>query len=571
MATTTEPTPSALDDEREIVNATIDAVTSSIPVGLTPSQIGAAAFRLARAAARQPLLTAKHSVSLGAEYAKIATGTSDVAPGAKDRRFSDEAFSDHPIYKRLAQTHVAGEQALSTFIDELDLDDKSRLRADFVTNLVTSTVAPTNTLLGNPAAIRHARATRGRSLIDGARHAMHDVRENGGLPSMVDTRPFVPGETVAATEGSVVFSNAVLELIQYTPRTAKVGERPVFVIPPQINKFYVLDLAPGRSLIEHLVDNGQQVFTISFRNPGAEQRDWGLDTYVAAILEAADAAIEISGSPDLNALGVCAGGITMASMLGHLAADDDDRFHSATFLVTILDWEVPSTLGTFISRPVVEAGRRRSQASGVLDGGDLGRVFAWLRPNDLIWNYWVNNYLMGKNPPAFDVLSWNVDSTNLPAALHSDFLEMAIGNQLAQPGEATCMDTPVDLSAITCDAFVVGAVTDHITPWQACYPTVNLLGGSAEFVLSSQGHIQALVNPSGNPKGSYRTNAQAIDGEALDADEWLEGAEEHKGSWWDHWTDWLAPRSGKSVKAPTSLGSDQHPPQAPAPGNYVHG
>ncbi len=571
VATSNARTTTAVDEELEIVDATIEAVTSAIPVGLTPLQMGAAAGRIARAAARQPLTTLRRSAALGADYVKVAAGTSDIAPDRKDRRFGDEAFEKHPLYKRLAQAHLAGERAVESFINELDLDDKSRLRAEFVANLVTSTAAPTNTLAGNPAALRELRATKGRSLVDGVRHALHDARHNGGLPSMVDTRPFVPGETVAATPGAVVFSNPVLELIQYTPTTKKVGERPIFIIPPQINKYYILDLAPQRSLIEHLVANGQQVFTISFRNPTAEHRDWGLDTYVAAILDAADAAIEISGSPDLNLLGVCAGGITMAAMLGHLAADGDTRFHSATFLVTILDWEVPSTLGTFISRPVVNAGRRRSQSKGVLDGGDLGRVFAWLRPNDLIWNYWVNNYLMGKNPAAFDVLSWNVDSTNLPAALHSDFLEIAVGNTLAHPGETPCMDTPVDLSEVTIDAYVVGAVTDHITPWRGCYPTVNLLGGNTEFVLSSQGHIQALVNPSGNPKGTYHTNDAAAAGSAeLTADEWLDGAEQHQGSWWDHWIGWLGERSGAKVAAPKTLGSAQFPAGEAAPGSYIH-
>lgn len=576
MAATTRTTrpnaaSKAVAEDVEIIEATVDAMTSALPVGLTPLQIGAAATRVARAAARQPLTTLRRSAQLGADFTKIAAGVSEIAPPPKDRRFTDEAFANHPLFKRLAQAHLASETAVADFINELDLDDKSRLRAEFVANLVTSTTAPTNTLAGNPAALREARATKGKSLIDGARHAAHDVRKNGGLPSMVDTRPFVVGETIAASTGAVVFRNPVLELIQYAPTTTKVGTRPVFVIPPQINKYYILDLAPQRSLIEHLVNKGNQVFAISFRNPGPDQRDWSLDTYVAAILEAADAAIEISGSDDLNALGVCAGGITMASMLGHLAAHDDDRFHSATFLVTILDWEVPSTLGTFISRPVVNAGRRRSQSKGVLDGADLSRVFAWLRPNDLIWNYWVNNYLMGKNPPAFDVLSWNVDSTNLPAALHADFLEMAVGNTLATPGATTCMDTPVDLSAVTCDAFVVGAVTDHITPWQGCYPTVNLLGGTSEFVLSSQGHIQALVNPSGNPKGSFRTNADAVTSpEPLDADTWLETSTEHAGSWWDHWTTWLAPRSGKSTAAPKRLGSAKHPVLGAAPGQYVH-
>lgn len=565
-------TRSAVEEDLEIINATVEAVTSAMPIGLTPIQLGAAATRLAGAAARQPLTTLRRSAALGANYAKIAAGTSAIAAGPKDRRFADDAFTKHPIFKRLAQAHLAGEAAVTNLLDDLDLDDKSRLRAEMLTTIMTSAAAPTNNLLGNPAALRELRKTKGRSIVDGARHALHDARNNGGMPSMVDTRPFVPGDTVAATPGAVVFQNSVLELMQYTPTTKKVGERPVFVIPPQINKYYVLDLAPGRSMIEHLVSQGQQVFAISFRNPSAKHRDWGLDTYVTAILEAADAAIEISGSEDLNVLGVCAGGITLASMLGHLADQGDTRFHSATFLVTILDWEVPSTLGTFISRPVVNAGRRRSQKEGVLNGSDLGRVFAWLRPNDLIWNYWVNNYLMGKNPAAFDVLSWNVDATNLPAALHSDFLEIAMGNTLAHPGATVCMDTPVDLSKVEIDAFVVGAVTDHITPWQGCFPTVNLLGGDTEFVLSSQGHIQALVNPSGNPKGSYHTNAAAAESrDELTADAWLDGAEANQGSWWDHWTTWLQKRDGKQVAAPKVLGSARFPAGIAAPGSYVFG
>ncbi len=558
------------EDDIEIVEATIDAITSAMPVSLSPTQTVAAASRLARTALLQPLTFARHAAALGTEQVRIAMGVSDVEPDAKDRRFADEWFTERPAWRRLAQSQVALERAVAELIEDLDLDEKSRLRAELVSNILTSTVAPTNTLVGNPAALKHARETRGRSLVDGFRHAMHDVRENGGMPSMVDTRPFVPGETVAATPGAVVFRNPVLELIQYTPTTTRVHARPMFVVPPQINKYYVLDLAPGRSLVEHLVGAGHRVFMVSWRNPGPEHRDWGLDTYLAALIEAIDATLEISESPDLNLLGVCAGGITSAALLGHLAAVGDERVHSASFLVTILDWSIPSTVGTMVSGPVLEAARRASRSKGILDGDSLGKVFAWLRPNDLVWNYWINNYLLGKNPPAFDVLAWNVDSTNLPAELHADFLQMAAENTMTEPGKLVALDTPIDLSRVTCDSFVVGAVTDHITPWRACYETVNLLGGRSEFVLSSQGHIQALVNPSGNPKGEYRTNADVVDAdEPLTADEWLAGAESHRGSWWDHWTEWLRPRGGKRVPARKRLGSDAHPVLADAPGTYV--
>ncbi len=550
----------------ELIGATVDAMTSVIPVGLAPGQILSAAGRLAKTTAKQPQVFARRAAKLAGEQAKIAAGMSKIEPNPKDRRFTDEVWSDNPIYKRLAQSYLAFDEQVHGLVDDLDIDDKTRLRTEFLADLATDAVAPTNSLLGNPAAMKEARRTKGRSLVDGARHAMHDVRHNGGMPSMVDSRPFTPGDTIAATPGSVVFRNEVLEVIQYEPTTAKVFKRPMLVVPPQINKYYILDLAPGRSLFEHLVGAGHQVFAISWRNPGPEHRDWTLDTYVAAIIEATDAALEITGATDLNLLGVCAGGITNAALLGHLAAVEDKRIRSASFLVTIIDWDVPSTMGTMISGPVVETATRRSQQQGVLKGDDLNKIFAWLRPNDLVWNYVVNNYLMGKNPPAFDVLAWNGDSTNLPAGLHADFMKIAANNSLTKAGEVDVLDTPIDLGAVDCPSFVVGAVTDHITPWEACYETVNLLGGKSEFVLSSQGHIQALVNPAGNPKGKYFTNPEPSE----TVDEWRESATEHAGSWWDHWTKWLKAHGGRKVNAPTELGSDQHEPIMAAPGAYVH-
>lgn len=551
--------------DAELVTAAMEAFSSVIPVALDGAQSADAAARMARTMARQPAAALNRSLRFAAEQVKIAAGISTIEPDPKDRRFGDESWAKNPLYHRLAQSYLAWDREIHGLVDDLELDDKAKLRADFLTNLVTDAAAPTNNLLTNPAALKEAVRTRGRSLVDGLRHAGHDLRTNGGMPSMVDSRPFVPGETVAVTPGSVVFTNPIIELIQYQPTTAKVRARPLMIVPPQINKYYILDLAPGRSLVEHAVSQGYQVFMVSWRNPTPEHRDWDLSAYVAALIEASDAVLEITGQDDLNLLGVCAGGITSASLLGHLAAIDDGRVNSATFLVTVLDWEVPSTMGSLISGPTLETSRRQSAAKGVLEGDELNKVFAWLRPNDLVWNYWVNNYLMGKNPPAFDVLAWNCDSTNLPAALHGDFLEIAGTNGLTEPGTIEVLDTPIDLGQVTCPAFVVGAVTDHITPWQGCYQTVNLLGGETEFVLSSQGHIQALVNPSGNPKGRYHTNPDTPD----DPDQWLDGATEHSGSWWDHWSVWLKGQAGKLVAAPEELGSEANPATIPAPGRYV--
>ena len=556
-------------DDLDILEATIEALTSAIPIGLNPTNNAAGVGKIVRSLVTQPQALARQSLGLAGELVKVAAGTSKVSP-SDDRRFQDETFTENSVYRRIAQTYLASSTAVNDLVVDLDLDDKTRLRAELAATIATSTMAPTNHLLGNPAALKEARKTNGRSLVDGFRHAVHDVRNNGSMPSMVDTRPFVHGETIAATPGAVVFSNSVLELIQYTPTTAKVYKRPVFIVPPQINKYYILDLAPNRSLIEHLVGSGQQVFCVSWRNVGPEHQEWDLDTYVTAVLEATDAALDITKSPDLNLLGVCAGGITALAMLGYLTATGDNRISSTTSLVTVIDWEVPSTIGTFMSPALARTVTEMSKRKGVLSGEDLGKLFAWLRPNDLIWNYWVNNYLMGKNPPKFDVLAWNGDSTNLPAGLHKNFVDIAVANAMTKPGAVEVLGTKIDLESITCDTFVVGAETDHITPWKACYSTVNLVGGNAEFVLSSQGHIQALVNPSGNPKGRFLTNQEAITSDtASDTDEWLEGATEHAGSWWDYWTKWLSSRSGTQKAAPSTLGNKTNPVGIAAPGSYV--
>ncbi len=394
----------------------------------------------------------------------------------------------------------------------------------------------------------------------------HDVRHNGGMPATVDTRPFTVGGNLAVTPGQVVHRSEVFELLQYTPAGQTTFARPLVAIPPQINKYYISDIAPGRSLIEHLVGAGVPYFAISWRNSTAAQRDWNLDTYVAACKEAIEVACEITGSADANVVGMCAGAITMACLLGHLTATGEALVNAATFLVAGLDSAQESQIGMLASKPAVEAARIRSQRAGYLDGKDLAKVFAWLRPNDLVWNYWVNNYLLGQNPPAFDILYWNADTTRLPAGLHADFLDLATSNGLAE-GTLTVLGTPVDLGKVTLDAYVVAGSTDHIVPWQTAYQTTQLLGGESEFVLSSSGHIQAIVNPPGNPKSSYRTREGAL---PATAEAWLDGSEARAGSWWEHWTAWLAARSGDRQPAPSELGSAAHPPLEPAPGRYVH-
>jgi poly[(R)-3-hydroxyalkanoate] polymerase subunit PhaC len=337
------------------------------------------------------------------------------------------------------------------------------------------------------------------------------------------------------------------------------------IVPPQVNKFYFLDLAPGRSFIEHAVSQGLTVFTIAWRNPTSAQREWTLDTYVKACLEAAEVACDVAGTDDLNLIGFCAGGITQSLLVGHLAATGRKLVNSSTLAVTTIDTEAKSSMNMFATRRSAETSIAQSNRKGVLSGRDLARVFAWVRPNDLVWNYWVSNYLLGEDPPAFDILAWNSDTTNLPAGLHAEFVRLFIDNMLLQPGKISVLGTPVDLSRVKSDLYVIGATTDHLVPWQAAYVATQVYGGRSRYVLSNSGHIQALINPPDNPKASFFTSDET----PPEAEVWLKGATRHTGSWWTDWTTWLIERSGDERDAPTILGSERHPPSDPAPGRYV--
>ncbi len=512
-----------------------------------------------------PWLGVQPSVEFVEQVGRAWLGRSDVEPKRGDKRFADPAWRDNPFYRAWMQSYLAWSEALDRFVDKTGLDAKNAQRARFALSLVTDAFAPSNVWLGNPAALKKFVETGGVSAIKGFEHMLDDIAHNRGMPAQVDKSAFALGKNLAVSPGAVVFQNPVLELIQYTTITERVYERPLLLVPPQINKFYVLDLAPGRSLVEYLVTQGIQTFVLSWRNPTAAERDWGLETYLRSMLEAIDAAREITGSPDLNIVGTCSGGITTALLLGHLAATGDRQVNAATLMVTVLDTGAESQLGLFATPETIEAARQASRVKGVLEGQELAQVFAWLRPNDLVWNYWVNNYLLGDNPPVFDILYWNNDTTNLPAGLHSDFLDLYLENPLARHGKLELLGTPIDLGRVNIDAVVLAGITDHITPWKACYATTQLLGGQCEFILSSSGHIQSILNPPSNPKAKWFRNPQV----AADADQWLAGAKEQTGSWWEHWRDWLREHSGELRAAPDTLGSKRHPAGANAPGTYV--
>jgi len=527
---------------------------------------GRAAVKLAAKLTVRPDTVVTRGAQLAAELAKVGIGRSALEPAKGDRRFKDDAWRGNPAFKRLLQSYLAAGQAVDGLIDDAGLDWRSERQVRFAAENVLDALAPSNVPLTNPAVLKVALDTGGRNFARGAANFARDMAKPPRIPSMVDTSAFTVGEDIAVTPGAVVLRTPVFELLQYKPQTSKVHEYPLLLTPPMINKYYIADLAPDRSMMEYAVKHGQQVFAISWRNPTERHADWDLDTYAGAVLEALEAVEEITGADKTHVMGLCAGGIVLSAVVAHLAAEgEQDRIAGLTLGVTVLDQHNAGTTGAFMGANTAMAATAESARKGYLSGRSLAGVFAWLRPNDLIWNYWVSNYLMGKTPPAFDILFWNADATNLPAALHRDFLNLALDNALTEPGAATVLGTPVDLSKITVDTYVVAGIADHITPWQNAYRTVNLLGSAPRFVLSTSGHIAALVNPPGNEKATFRVN----DALPEQPEAWLESASTTPGTWWDDWVAWLGERSGAKKTARKTLGGKVHKPLGDAPGSYV--
>lgn len=533
-------------------------------IGIRRKDLLSSARTVLRQAVRQPLHSAKHVAHFGLELKNVLLGKSSLAPESDDRRFNDPAWSNNPLYRRYLQTYLAWRNELQDWIGNSDLPPQDISRGQFVINLMTEAMAPTNTL-SNPAAVKRFFETGGKSLLDGLSNLAKDMVNNGGMPSQVNMDAFEVGKNLGTSEGAVVYRNDVLELIQYSPITEQVHARPLLVVPPQINKFYVFDLSPEKSLARYCLRSQQQTFIISWRNPTKAQREWGLSTYIDALKEAVDAVLAITGSKDLNMLGACSGGITCTALVGHYAAIGENKVNALTLLVSVLDTTMDNQVALFVDEQTLESAKRHSYQAGVLEGSEMAKVFAWMRPNDLIWNYWVNNYLLGKAPPAFDILYWNADNTRLPAALHGDLLDFFKHNPLTHPAGLEVCGTPIDLKQVDLDSFTVAGSNDHITPWDAVYRSALLLGGDRRFVLANSGHIQSIINPPGNPKAYYLENPKL----SGDPRAWFYEAKRSDGSWWPLWLEWITPRSGP-LKAPrTELGNSTYPPLGPAPGTYV--
>jgi poly[(R)-3-hydroxyalkanoate] polymerase subunit PhaC len=540
--------------------------------GATSSSFGGALRKLARDIAAHPATAIRTTADLALRQSTVAANTLSrlmgadpapvVAPAPGDRRFADRAWKDNPWLRHLLESYLVSAQWWRDRVDESHLDAADRRKARFALNAMLDAAAPSNLPLLNPAVVKEAIDTGGVSVLRGVSTMLQDAVHNGGRPQQVDASSFELGRDLAATPGRVVMRNRLIELIAYEPQTEKVHEIPILLSPPWINKYYILDLAPGRSWIEYMVKNGFTVFAISYRNPDASLASLTMDDYfVDGVLAALDQVQRLTGAPRVNIAALCLGGTYAVLAAAHLAARRQaDRLGWVTITNTLVDFSEPGDLGVFADAGGVQQLDKAMSKKGFLEASKMATTFDMLRGNDLVWNYVVSNWYMGRKPPAFDILAWNGDSTNMPATMHSQYLHVCyLENRLVRPGAFTIAGTPVDLSKVRTPFFVLGAEADHITPWRGSYKITQVLGGEVTYVLTNSGHIAGVVNPPGSPKSVHWTNPE----HPADAERWREGATRHQGSWWEEWLRWASERSGPMV-APPPL-----PPGEPAPGRHV--
>ncbi|HTS97360.1 MAG TPA: alpha/beta fold hydrolase [Streptosporangiaceae bacterium] len=523
-----------------------------------PGEVAAALTRYSTALARIGPVAAARWLGANAD---------PPVPLDNDKRFADRTWSDNPAFFALRQAYLASVRLTQDLVAAGTGDDaKTDAKAGLATGFLLDALAPTNFLFLNPAALKRVFETGGASLMAGTANFLDDLWHNGGRPRQVDTRPFQLGKNMAATPGKVVFRNDLMELIQYEPQTPKVHAVPVLASPPWINKYYIMDLSPGRSFLEWAVQHGRTVFAISYRNPDATMSGVTLDDYlIHGPIAALDVISDITGAPKIDIIGLCLGGALTAMLASYLQQTGDDRLGAITLLNTLLDYSEPGILGAFTDERTVALMEKDMAEKGYLEGSQMSITFDMLRANDLIFNYVVSNWLMGETPPAFDILAWNGDSTRMPAAMHTYYLHhLYLTNELAE-GEMEVAGHQLSLPDVKNDTYVVGAVNDHIVPWHSSYKTTRLMGGSVRYVLSSGGHIAGIVNPPG-PKAWYQAGTHL----PATSDEWHDHATKHEGSWWEDWTKWSQHRAGDMIDPPP-MGSDKYPADGDAPGTYVFG
>ncbi|MEN3069731.1 class I poly(R)-hydroxyalkanoic acid synthase [Uliginosibacterium sediminicola] len=509
---------------------------------------------------------AKLWASVAARKADEPAAEPVVAAVAKDRRFAAPAWSASPFYDYLRQAYVLNSQFLTAVTEALPINDKgAKSRLQFMTKQYVEALSPANFAATNPEFVQRALDTKGESITAGIMNMIADMEK--GRISMTDDTAFEVGVNLATTQGSVIYENEVMQLIQYAPLSEKVSETPFLIVPPCINKYYILDLQAENSFVRYVVEQGFTVFLVSWRNPKAEQSTLSWDDYVGdGVLKAIDVVREVSKVAKPNILGFCIGGTLVASALAVAYARGEDPVESVTFLTTLLDFSDTGEIACFVDETAVAAKEATIGNGGLLNGRELSNIFSSLRPNDLIWNYVVDNYLKGNKPPAFDLLYWNSDSTNMPGPFAAWYLRNTyLENNLRIPGKLEVLGEKVDLGRIKVPAYFMAAREDHIVPWQTAYLGRRLVSGETTFVLGASGHIAGVVNPAAKNKRSYWVGEQ----DAASAEEWFNAAQEQKGSWWPHWIEWLRARSGKQIATRTRLGNRQYKQMEAAPGRYV--
>jgi polyhydroxyalkanoate synthase len=539
----------------------------AMPASLPSSDVATRVPAVSIDAAAAVRLAERYTRRFEALWTRAVEGGTAPAPVQEpaDRRFSDRAWREHPYFAWLRDAYLLYGEYVRELVALAQADEATKRRLVFLAQQYVDAISPSNFLATNPEALQRAIATGGASIAQGLSNLVTDAQR--GRIAMTDDSAFEVGRNLATTPGSVVYRNPLIELIQYAPATAEVAKRPLLIVPPCINKYYILDLQPENSFVRYAVAEGHTVFMISWRNIPPELGSLTWDDYLEqGVLAALDVAREITGSKTVNALGFCVGGTLLACALAVLAARGDTPVASATFLATMLDFADPGDIGVYVSREGLAARMPALCGGGRIQGSELASAFASLRPNELVWNYVVGNYLKGQTPPAFDLLYWNGDSANLPGPMYVEYLrDMYLDNRLREPGALSMCGVPIDLGRIAMPSYVLAAREDHIVPWRTAYQTVGLLGGDLTFVLGASGHIAGVINPAAKNRRNFWTNERLSD----DPDDWLARARTQPGSWWTHWAAWLSDYTGGTRAAPKAPGSDKHRPLSPAPGTYV--
>ena len=558
-------------DDKNVNAATDDiaerteGVAASNAFGVDTKAIMDAWGMVLNQATTQPRAVFEAGRKFAVDMTSIWLGSSDVNPSEADARFTDEAWSENPLFRRIGQSYLAWSNSLDDWLAASGLEGIEHDRARFVLSAAKDVLAPVNTLVGNPAALKKLQETQGASFVKGVRNVFDDIRHNHGYPAVADRGAFTVGVDVAATEGAVVFRNDLFELIQYQPKTAEVSLIPLLYVFSQVNRFYLGDLTPDRSLFQRLLDAGIPVFAISWRNPEKAHSQWNLDTYADGVIEAIRVMRKVTKQGKIHLMGLCAGGLVTAAAAGVMQARGDDWVDTLSLFVNVLDFRPgDSEFGLFVTERSVEAQKSSVRSRGLFSERDVFEMFAMLRIEENVMSFFRANYLLGEDPPKHPLLFWSMDYTRVPAEMQCTFLDLSQYNQLAKR-EMRILGKRVDLTQIDYPVYLMAGSTDHITPWRACYRSAQLFGGNVEFVLTNQNHTQTISSRIDNWHLKYFVASEL----PADADNALKSATEHKGSWTNHWIEWLDARSEEKLSAPKTLGSKKFPKLGAAPGEYV--